>query len=68
MAGGGSSKSRKRVEATPADVAATGPSLVRAKDGSAFARWCVFLLLLLLLPLSIFFLRILVDLHCLSEG
>ncbi|KAL4018432.1 hypothetical protein IC575_022028 [Cucumis melo] len=38
MAGGGSSKSRKRVEATPADVAATGPSLVRAKDGSAFAR------------------------------
>ncbi|KAA0066123.1 high mobility group B protein 7 [Cucumis melo var. makuwa] len=33
MAGGGSSKSRKRVEATPADVAATGPSLVRAKDG-----------------------------------
>lgn len=43
MAGGGSSKSRKRVEATPADAAATatGPSLVRAKDGSAFARWCV---------------------------
>ncbi|XP_038875553.1 high mobility group B protein 7 [Benincasa hispida] len=38
MAGRGSSKSRKRVEATPADVAATGPSLVRAKDGSAFAR------------------------------
>ncbi|XP_022141388.1 high mobility group B protein 7 [Momordica charantia] len=39
MAGGGSSKSRKRVEATPADAAvATGPSLVRAKDGSAFAR------------------------------
>ena len=41
MAGGGSSKSRKRVEATPAAAATTGPSLVRAKDGSAFARWCV---------------------------
>ncbi|XP_022992985.1 high mobility group B protein 7-like [Cucurbita maxima] len=38
MAGGGSSKSRKRVEATPAAAAPTGPSLVRAKDGSAFAR------------------------------
>ena len=38
-----SSSSRKRVDAAPSDAATTGPSLVRAKDGSAFARWCVFL-------------------------
>ncbi|KAG6601973.1 High mobility group B protein 7, partial [Cucurbita argyrosperma subsp. sororia] len=33
-----SSSSRKRVDAAPSDAATTGPSLVRAKDGSAFAR------------------------------
>lgn len=42
--GGGSLKSnptkaRKRVEATEEPATGGGPSLVRAKDGSAFTRW-----------------------------
>jgi hypothetical protein len=38
MAGGGV-KGRKRVEAS-SDAQAASASLLRAKDGSAFARWC----------------------------
>lgn len=49
MAGGnGASKSsnptrvRKRVEAESSSTSASSNSLKRARDGSAFTKWCVF--------------------------
>lgn len=43
MAGGSSTKSnvkpRKRVEADQSGSASSSATLMRAKDGSAFARW-----------------------------